>query len=78
LLPGADGDDAAEVAEKLRVAIQELRPAGVPVACSFGVATTHDPVFATLLGAADAALYDAKRFGRNRVERHVGAVPVAA
>jgi diguanylate cyclase (GGDEF)-like protein len=77
LLPGADMRDAVEVAEKMRAAVEELRPDGIPVTCSFGVATAEDEaaVFASLVGAADAALYDAKRYGRNRVEtaapRHV-------
>ena len=80
LLPGADADDAAQVAEKLRVAIEELHPAGLPVACSFGVATAYDEevAFAPLVGAADAALYDAKRHGRNRVERRASPVAVPA
>jgi diguanylate cyclase (GGDEF)-like protein len=80
LLPGADGDDAARVAETLRAAIEELRPAGLPVACSFGVATAHDDAiaFEPLLKAADAALYDAKHQGRNRVERRADPVAVAA
>ncbi|MEA2124058.1 MAG: two-component system, cell cycle response regulator [Solirubrobacteraceae bacterium] len=70
LLPGADAGDAAEVAEKLRAAIESLRPEGLAVKCSFGVATARDEdiVFKTLVAAADVALYDAKRYGRNRVE----------
>jgi diguanylate cyclase (GGDEF)-like protein len=70
LLPGASPEDAALVAETLRAAIEQLHPAGVAVACSFGVATAHDGdvVFTTLLKRADSALYAAKRRGRNRVE----------
>jgi diguanylate cyclase (GGDEF)-like protein len=80
LLPGADADDAAEVAEKLRVAVEQLHPEGLSVACSFGVATAKDGAlaFAPLLRAADAALYDAKHHGRNRVERGARAIPVPA
>jgi diguanylate cyclase (GGDEF)-like protein len=78
LLPGADAEDAGRVAEKLRVAVEELHPEGLLVACSFGVATADDEgiVFAPLVKAADAALYNAKRFGRNRVEGSAGVAPV--
>jgi diguanylate cyclase (GGDEF)-like protein len=82
LLPGADAEDAARVAEELRVAVEELRPEGLRVACSFGVATADDEdiLFEPLVKAADAALYNAKRFGRNRVEGSAPAVlaPVSA
>jgi len=79
LLPGTDADGAAGVAEQLRAAIEALAvehlgnlPAQV-VTASFGVATAQvqaqgSPCSAEeLIAAADAALYEAKRTGRNRV-----------
>lgn len=74
LLPGADGDLAAGIAERLRSAIAELYPAGIQVTCSFGVATAAgaEVGFAQLMAQGDAAMYEAKRLGRNRVERAAG------
>ncbi len=41
----------------------------IPVSASFGVAGYHAPAsLETLFEAADAALYEAKRAGKNRVE----------
>jgi diguanylate cyclase (GGDEF)-like protein len=72
LLPGAAEDDAARIAETLRVAIEDMETAGVRVTCSFGVATARGSSIelGELMAQADAALYAAKRGGRNRVERH--------
>jgi diguanylate cyclase (GGDEF)-like protein len=71
LLPGGSTEDAVRVAETLRRAVTELRPRGVPLTCSFGVATAHGVIdAATLTAATDDALYSAKRCGGNRVERH--------
>jgi len=71
LLPGADLDGSEAVAESLRTAVDgECLPDGRPVSMSFGVSASargelfrYDDVFA----AADAALYEAKREGRDRV-----------
>ena len=73
LLPGATEEEAASIAESLRVVVEDLRPAGVPVTCSFGVVTapSTDLRFRHLRQQADVALYASKRLGRNRVERHV-------
>ena len=66
LLPGLDAKAAVGVAHRLRRAVAGLRPEGLPVTVSLGVATGTDDVDA-LLGRADECLYAAKRAGRNRV-----------
>jgi diguanylate cyclase (GGDEF)-like protein len=69
VLPGATKDDAVGVAERLRTAVRERRPAGVEVTISIGVAVSrHGPLDTDeLVGAADSALYAAKADGRDRV-----------
>jgi diguanylate cyclase (GGDEF)-like protein len=72
ILPATHGRDAQRLAEAARQTIQALQLAA-PEGCvtvSIGVSAAEhvasdDP--AALLTAADAALYDAKRAGRNRV-----------
>ena len=75
LLPGTDAAGARQVAEQIRrtLAAREIPhgggPAGV-VTVSIGVATRHPASGMNcdeLVAAADAALYGAKRDGRNRV-----------
>jgi diguanylate cyclase (GGDEF)-like protein len=67
LLPGAGDSDALAVAERLRARIRALP--GEPLSVSIGVACapTDGVELTTLLGAADRALYRAKRCGRDRV-----------
>jgi diguanylate cyclase (GGDEF)-like protein len=69
ILPGAGHEDAIEIAERLREAVRERRPVGVPVSISIGVAVAEPEVVDTddLLARADAALYAAKASGRNKV-----------
>jgi diguanylate cyclase (GGDEF)-like protein len=72
LLPDADTTAALEIAERIRSAIAEITLPGtdVPVTASIGVAgfPRHASTLDRLERLADAALYVAKRQGRNRVE----------
>ena len=78
LLPRADRDTAATAAVRIRrvVASQPIAAADelIRVTVSVGVAThpIHGSTAATLLAAADEALYRAKAAGKNRVERATG------
>jgi len=71
VLPATQGASAAAVAEKLRrvVANAELPGVPYPVTVSIGVAEfpVHGITRDDIVGAADAALYDAKAAGRNQV-----------
>jgi diguanylate cyclase (GGDEF)-like protein len=85
MLPGAGHSGAMEIAERLRVAVRERRPVGVPVTLSIGVAVAEPSFVDTedLLARADAALYAAKAGGRDLVyiDSEIGLtaeVPVAA
>ena len=72
VLPGTDADGGAQLAERAREALEArtlLSPNGEPlrVTASFGVAA-YPEHGENLVAAADAALYRAKRSGKNRVE----------
>ncbi len=69
VLPGVAVDEGRAIAERVRAGIEEARPAGLEVTASFGVAGSDGgtAVFEPLFAAADDALYQAKRAGRNRV-----------
>lgn len=67
-LPGADVDEAALVAERLRLAVAAA-PGATRATVSIGIAVLgrHGDDLTDLITAADAALYRAKTTGRNRV-----------
>jgi two-component system, cell cycle response regulator len=74
MMPAAGQDDASAAAERLRAAVEGLGFEPSPnqrcrLTISVGIAWTMDTVTTpeALLRAADLALYDAKRHGRNRV-----------
>jgi len=82
ILPELDGDQSMLLAEKMRLRIESLALPHVQaigsdrVTVSIG-ASTHTGSeladIAVLLGAADRALYSAKRAGRNRVVQEIAA-----
>jgi diguanylate cyclase (GGDEF)-like protein len=78
ILPGASLAQAAEIAERARIALGDTPFLGkqgeIVVSGSFGVSSTDDPAVSNddLLATADKALYLAKQRGRNQIR---GAVP---
>lgn len=70
LLPGVALSEAVEVAERVRRAVAEARPADLDVSVSAGVAAGagEEIRYDRLFRAADHALFEAKRAGRDRVE----------
>jgi two-component system cell cycle response regulator len=75
VMPGTSPEEASAAGERLRAAVELIEFATsenqpIPLTVSVGVAGASSAVGSPelLLHAADAALYDAKRNGRNRVE----------
>jgi diguanylate cyclase (GGDEF)-like protein len=83
VLPQTDVEGAEMLAERFRVGVEALRVPRVRgggvlgVTASFGVASVPNTAVdrRTLIAAADAALYRAKRGGKNRVERALTLMP---
>jgi hypothetical protein len=78
LLPNTNRDEAGVIAERMRSAEEVLqipRVASDARVVTVGIGTStvlpHEGDGSTLFDAADAATYEAKRLGRNRVESAV-------
>jgi diguanylate cyclase (GGDEF)-like protein len=75
LMPETEGSGAADVADRVRERLNAETLPGGSVTLSFGVAEfpAHGDMGETLIAIADAALYQAKREGRDRVVLAPGA-----
>jgi diguanylate cyclase (GGDEF)-like protein len=71
LLTGTSGDEALEVAERIRSRVAESEFPGRKITLSIGMAEFPQDGFTAdvVVSNADEALYEAKRGGRNRVVR---------
>ncbi len=82
ILTETDYDFGLEVAERLRLAIKQIRvpDGGRAITASLGLAECSHALLdgRELVAAADAALYEAKRQGRDRVVGHTPAAPEEA
>lgn len=80
ILPGMDLDGAAEIAQRIRRNVALACPGGIDLTLSAGVACAAgaDMTYEALFRSADAALFEAKREGRDRVVRasELPAMPV--
>lgn len=81
VLPDADQADAKRVAERLRLAVEQLRidhnGVVLTIQVTIGVATLQaGESVDEVIARADGALYEGKRAGRNRVEVSRSPVPV--
>jgi diguanylate cyclase (GGDEF)-like protein len=87
VLPGIELRSGSDTAERLRSAVERARPTGIPITISLGVSAARGAQvdYDTLFKAADEALYEAKRAGRNRViaaavdvEANIGGIELAS
>jgi diguanylate cyclase (GGDEF)-like protein len=82
VMPDTDADMAMRVAERIRIAVQmsvvEWKSERLSITISGGVAAfaANGVTAEALIAASDAALYDAKRAGRNRIVQAPAGRPV--
>ena len=71
ILPSCSTRESLAVAERLRKSLSEIEGLPVEITASAGVASfpTHAGDIDALIKAADEALYESKRAGRDRVTR---------
>ena len=69
VLPGLNRSEGMEIAERLREAVEQAHPTGIHLTISLGLSmgTGEQVAYDSLFKAADQALYEAKRAGRNCV-----------
>jgi diguanylate cyclase (GGDEF)-like protein len=69
ILPGIGGVGGLQIAERLRDCIERSEPTGIHATISLGLSAGcgEEVEYDSLFKAADDALYEAKRAGRNRV-----------
>ncbi|HEX5308442.1 MAG TPA: diguanylate cyclase [Solirubrobacteraceae bacterium] len=79
ILPGIGGVGGHQIAERLRGCVERARPTGIEVTISLGLSAGcgEEVEYEPLFKAADAALYEAKHAGRNRVECAPGSFDTA-
>lgn len=75
ILPGIGGAGGLQIAERLRSCIEQAEPTGIRTTISLGLSAGcgEQVQYESLFKAADEALYEAKRAGRNRVACAPGA-----